>query len=303
MPDIERSVIGWERGKFGPLAISIVGMAQAGKTTLNNGIYHQIRAIEGDATIVNFSNSAGYRGFTYEALKAAALTDITAIDPAQAEDVLSSYLESGGGSAEEFDGYYRKPGSDEQWRSPAVNATVQYAGIHSGIHDLVNDASSRFMGDVLRDPSLMRLTTCPDFIVLDARNLPECQEKFDTNGLRQISSFILTCDPKVVVDRTRPKTDAERNMSVEERVQVLAGRNKADREREKGAMTLPEDYPESIQLSNAVVSQNIENLLYAGVQMASYPDRKPISIDTAHTSIEDIDAAMKYVLRGAFWTL
>jgi cytidylate kinase len=289
----EREVVAFSNDQ--PFGISIVGMGQAGKTTLRNGITEAWRRdLDPEATIVHFSNSDGFRGLTADIIGYAGIPVTETVDESKAKDAIDSFIEQLGICTEQLNDYYHKPKPNVVWRTNAVNTMVAYVSEHPVIRPMINRAGSRFMKEIIEDPAIMKLDKSPDLFVLDARNIPECTEKFTGAQVKPVGSFILICDEVTVVRRV---TD-DSGLSTAERIRNLVERNKHDSIRELAPMSLPKDFDHTVEIADAVRERNIAKLYSYGREVAADPCNIPIILDTSDTSPEQTMAAMPFLLSG-----
>jgi len=285
-----------------PKGLSIVGMAQAGKSTLRNAVVADWLTRFSDTTVYDLSNSNGYRGVTADILAA------HDVDPTSqpTEDAVIEMLDASGdilGDDDLLDTYYRQPRGKDILRTPAVNAAVSVIAAQEGPHVAINDAATRHIGDVISNPTQYGLSTTPSLVVIDARNGGECEDKFAANDITSLACFILVCDEAVVVDRIPPSDNELRaELSRDQRIAALKLRNETDRSRSIGRMTLPEDYLGVLPAHQYMASgrdEDHDELFAIGQSSASCFVGAPIVIDTEHTTQEQVQSGIPHILDGA----
>lgn len=278
-----------------PFGISIVGMAQAGKTTLRNGITEAWRTdFDPNATIVHFSNSDGFRGLTAEVIEVMGVPTDTLVSKDDALSAIAEYISSVGICDERLNVYYHRPRPEAVLRTTAVNTMVTHVSDHPLVRPAINRAGSRFMSEIIEEPSIKKLDKKPNLFVLDARNIAECNEKFLSARIRPAGAFILICDEAVVVDRVANTSGLSRS----KRIKILTQRNEDDRNHTLGRMSMPEDFPAAIHIAEAVRIGDITELRLLGAQASVDPENIPIVLDTAGTSEKQTLDAMPFVISG-----
>ena len=282
-----------------PYGITIVGQAQAGKTTLRTGITEAwIKDFDREATIVHFSNSDGFRGLTAEIIAAYGLQTDRAVKEHEAYNLIEKFIDTYGICEEQLNRYYHHPSPNSVLRTTAVNTLVAHVAENEIIRPKINKAGSRFMREIIMDPSVKELENRPDLFVLDARNIPECEAKFRDAGVKPLGAFIIMCDEKVVVDRIPDSS----GLSKETRIKTLKERNDTDRNRILAKMSLPEDFPEGVDISEAVLNGE-EHILYGlGRFVSQDPTNRPVVLNTEQTSRTQTMDSMLHVLSGLVQT-
>ena len=277
-----------------PYGITIVGEAQSGKSTLCNGITEGWKSLDPAACILHFSNSDGFRGLTAEILDTTGISGDTHLDGDRAQKIVEEYLVKYGICDDRLDTYYQSPKPKTVLRKPAVNEMVAYVAEHRLLRPRVTEAGSRFMKKILSNPSVAHLEVPPNLFVLDARSIPECSEKFDNAGVQQLGAFILLCRPSVVVDRT----DDDSGLLKQQRIESLEERNRKDRKRTLAKMSLPSDYPDYVEISEAVSLVDRRELYNIGRKVEQDPRNRPMVLNTEHTSRVQTEESMQYILSG-----
>jgi hypothetical protein len=308
------------------LAVAIVGMGQAGKTTLGTMIRGHFLADEPGATVEQFSASSGFRGLTedlrdyFELPRNIPLDELTAeqLRSIPAAEMLADFAGDGEALAqaminatigdylneeddgnepwyrqlleEHFSRYYTNPYSEDRLRNPAVNSLVSQVSV-TDARSHINDAAARHMRVLCSDDA-----TRPDAIIFDARNIAECEDKCVAAGLRRMLTFVLECPEDVVINRT-PDIAPE---DIEDEIKWLTARNDADRDRDpnRGRMARAEDVDFPIEAHLLLgVETSYEELAIAG--MRAMVDRDvAIIIRTNELDLSQESEVIKYIMAG-----
>lgn len=96
-----------------PFGISIIGDAQAGKTTLCRGLTDAWKMFQPDTEVVHFSNSDGFRGLTEEIITAAGIPADKTVTEDEAKRAIENFIDLFGICPERLDGYYHNPKPNE----------------------------------------------------------------------------------------------------------------------------------------------------------------------------------------------
>jgi hypothetical protein len=223
-----------------PKGISIVGMAQAGKTTLRNIIDQSWHEFDPRGATLTFSNSNGFRGLTAAALQYGDHDLARPICP----DVYMSYLrgflaEQGKDVGTVLDAFYTAPADEHTvLRSKAVDGVVPYTSEDAHVRPLVNAAGARYMRRIVAEPDLAGLHESPGLVIIDGRNQGECVEKFQNAEVRAVGTFVLVCPERVVARR---KVGTYLAQAFWDERTALTRRNQTDANRAVGRMTVPAD--------------------------------------------------------------
>jgi hypothetical protein len=279
-----------------PLGLYIVGMAQAGKTTLR-----EILTEAWPGPVLNFSNSNGFRGITaYTLIEAGhCLEDqegLADVVPRllSAYDAMSDYTQI----ESILNGLYEEPYPKETLRSPAVEAVVPIVSEHPVLRSLVNAAGGRYLGKVMSTHVPGKDT--PGLTILDARNALECGHKFTSAQVANLGGFVLRCPEEVIVERSPESA----NMTPGERaarVKMLESRNRRDRSRAAGPMTLRGDFARAHAIHEIIDSGEqlpLETLRQIGFDVASHPNEACIDLATDEIDLVTEHWALPYVFAG-----
>jgi hypothetical protein len=257
-----------------PVGIAIVGMSQAGKTTLRSMSHEVWQGYRPDSGVLDFSNSDGYRGITYEIQRR------YGYDPSRPIEDVARYLAHVGDFAETasdeelnaaLEHMYAQPRGPEDLRSPAVNSVVAATSEDIRLHPLVDKAGANHLRRIIAEPDAFGYDRRSGLVVVDARNYPECRRSFEAAGVTTLGAFVLTCDERAAVSRS------QKNLTVaafEAEVQRLRQRNKQDAARplEVGPTTMPEDLAHAVDLGALAHRSTEEQLEAAGALVATTPD-------------------------------
>lgn len=265
----------------------IVGMAQAGKTTLTRLAAKAWQEFDHEAHVLNFSNSDGFRGFAAIAISYAGLDFEQPVNADEFNEQLDDFIASLSIAEVDdlFDELYAAPLRDDILRNPAVNSAVGIVAAHEHLRPVAERSGSDRLKTIVENPNLIRLDRVPSLVLLDSRNQTESLEKFEHAGVRSLGTIVLTCDEEIVVSRN----------SKAGTVDDLRKRNQTDRGRQLGPMTLPEDLSLPFNLTD--IHSKHETLYAAGILLASIAD-SGLHIDTAVITEQQEAAALPPLMSG-----
>ncbi len=282
-----------------PKGLVIVGMAQSGKTALRKCISHSWSMnFHPEGEVYPFSNSNGFRGVTARAISELGYDHDTPVpDTADFVDRLCNHYDLQD-STELLDSFYDAPADDDILRSVAVDSAVPYVSENGRIRPHINAAGSRFIERVLRYPYKAGLKARPGLIIIDGRSQEECVGKFLSADVRPLGTFVLTCPEELAANRN-PRITPEMHAAEVSRLQA---RNKEDRGRVLGRMTLPEDLSQAFVLHELTDEpprcEANRRLLNAGAAIAEDWQAGAV-VDTQHLTLDDERRAVELILWGA----
>lgn len=278
--------------------VSIVGEAQAGKTTLRDIITNTWDKFDPLGGALPFSTSDGFRGLSLEILQRNR-ADLSA--RVNESDFMHQVEDFKTGCDEDeltqlLDSAYQRPAHKDYLRSAAVDSVVALASSDADLRPKVNAAGARHLDAILQDPSLAGLAERPSLVVLDARNIDECNRKFTMAGVAILGTFVLTCPEEVVASRKARKNPG---LNVFQEVRNLRARNMDDRNREIGRMTLPEDLEKPLY-AHEVVGRPKETawLAMMGRVAVRNPYISGIVMPTDRIGIKEEERAVEGILQG-----
>jgi hypothetical protein len=281
------------------LGLVIVGMAQAGKTKLRSIVEETWQEFAPDSPTLSFSNSNGFRGLTAAVLE---LGDVAGGSEVTEEDfrlMLDNYLSvysPENDVPELLDAMYTQPAPADILRSRAVDSTVAMLSEDLRVRPLVNSAGARFLNKIIEDPTVAHLEERPGLVILDGRSADECRAKFDAAGVNAIGTFVLTCPEEIAADRGFPGASDD---VVEREVRRLQERNRVDRARMLGRMTLPPDLAVSVYVYDLVTEADSRRVLVAaGMLLATAEVPAGAVFATDRVSIEQEEVAVDGLMTG-----
>ncbi len=292
--------LAWDVVSFDPTntyGLSIVGEAQAGKTTLRDIVAEVGQSFYREGEILHFSNSNGFRGLTSQVLEVADVSFDDVVPPDEYLRILEGYIDRYDPEelASILDALYYSPLDDEFLRNEAVNSAVALTSEHSQLRPIVNAAGARHMRRLIEEPDIGGMSEKPWLVVLDARNQDECQNKFLTAGVKSIGTLVLTCPEEVVIERKfGANVDSD---TFKREVAKLKLRNETDRNRIIGRMTLPEDLRHKIDIATLVYYDDVDGLYDAGRILATVPNAGAVFATNDLTKAQEA-FAVDYLARG-----
>jgi hypothetical protein len=275
--------------------VAFVGMGRAGKTT-GRGMVGRWWREQGFGEPLGYSASDGFRGLTAKVAEWAGLPLGEHIDDDRYKELLEAYITAT--DSDELmgllDSLYRDPEGSDVLRSPAVDKAVPLTAEHPIIRPAVNTAAAYFLRKVIDNPGLKGLPEPPSLTTLDARNMGECLEKFNTAGVQSLGTFVLTCPEEIVIDRKKDLSAAERARELA----LLKRRNALDRGREipSTRMTLPVDLGLPLDM-HTLLAEGVDAMYEAGVKAATIAGAG-IVIPTDRVNPEDEASGLDMVMRG-----
>jgi hypothetical protein len=277
------------------LGIIVCGQAQAGKTTFKDLLTEGWNTYDPWGSTLPFTNSNGFRGLTREIFRHYEIGIENEVPKHTFKKLLNEFAESEGVEAL-LSRLYRNPLSESELRNPAVNAAVPITSEDPRFRPQVNIAGSKFLCDMLAEPETYGLAESPGLVVLDTRNVEEGKHKFDAAGVKTIGNIILTC-PENVIARRKLGYDAPPE-ALHDEARRLRQRNRADRCRALGRMTLPKDMKRVFLADKLLTaSESRMKLIEAGIIAAQDPE-VAIVLRTDKLGIDDEKEVIEYVLNG-----
>lgn len=280
-----------------PKGLAIVGLAQAGKSTLRDCISSSwTQDFHPEGEVFHFSNSDGFRGITAHAIAELGHDpDVPVRDTSEfVEKLCEKYVDLANHKIL-LDGFYDTPASKDVLRSTAVNSVVPFVSESPLVRPHINAAGSRYMERVLREPGKAGLQSRPGLLVIDGRNQEECVGKFVAAGVRPLGTFVLTCPEITIARRILPAASEQKHRQEAAR---LKARNKEDRDRTLGRMTLPVDLSQQFVLHQLAKKRYGIDLLEAGAALAKDRNAGAV-VNTRYLSLSAERRAVELVLWGA----
>ncbi len=268
------------------LGVLIVGQAQAGKTTLKDIVCETWGAFDPEGFAMPFANSNGFRGITFLALKYGGIQTDEAVDDIKFQSILESYLEATEVEST-LERLYADPLDESLLRNPAVDSVVAISAEHPLVRPATNDAGAQLLRVMLNNPGDFGMSEKPGLVVLDTRNCEEGEHKLSEAGVQLMGTLVLTCPEEVIASR-------KSGVSADS----IRRRNAADRNRNIGRMTLPEDFGTTYVVDEMIADDNVtQRLLDAGFAVASSQDAA-IVLRTDRLTIREEQDAIDPIMNG-----
>jgi hypothetical protein len=245
-----------------PVGLIIAGPAQVGKTTVRGYIGDAWNQLSPGSSMLTYSASNGFRGLASVAFEAAGIDPAHAVEHERAADTLRDYVNRH--DPEELSlvigGLYRKPRSERQLRSPAVNSGVAVVSELADIRREIVTAAGNYVAHMVHRVE----GTKPALVVLDARNVPEQYATLQVAKVGLLGNVLPTCPPEVVAERVAAQRLGCTPLphEIDQELGRLHARNLIDRQGNAASMTLPEDLTTTHQL-HELLGQGAEAVMRA----------------------------------------
>lgn len=294
------------------LGVSVVGMAQAGKSTLCGIIDQYITRRYGvPGGNFMFSVSNGFRGITTEVLRANNLPLHQPIANKELyRDQVEQFIATHGAdlSAVMLEAFMQ-PEPTDVLRSVGVTSAVAATSEHPTILSTAHTVGGQYLKEVLQNPETVGLLDRPGAVLMDARSQPECVEKFEMAGVLPALGIVLECPEYVVAQRIVMNKVRRGNIAAADAPAMIAAeearlqeRNRIDRARPIGTMTLGEDLDKPYYLHDLIAQDKAQGhdqrvIAEAGLELAGATN-SGLVIDTSKISLRGEKYGMDLILAG-----